>query len=99
MYAHQKEVVDHIGGFDLRFGIGNYEDDDYCIRTRLAGYKIVVCSSVFIHHFGSKTFTGAKIDYKELIETNWNKFAEKWNLALDVYPPMSYNLGYYYRGI
>lgn len=34
-----KEVIDKIGGLDERFSPGYYEDDDFCLRAQLAGFK------------------------------------------------------------
>jgi GT2 family glycosyltransferase len=73
-----RKVLDQIGGLDERFGLGNFEDDDFCIRARAAGYAIYVCNDVFIHHFGSRSFAANNVDYKQTMDTNWRKFAEKW---------------------
>ncbi|MGQ9472612.1 MAG: glycosyltransferase family 2 protein [Candidatus Caldatribacteriaceae bacterium] len=77
----KREVVDKIGGFDPTFGLGNFEDDDFCIRAQIAGFRIKVAHDVFIHHFGSRTFQGEQIDYLELMYTNWEKFKAKWDLS------------------
>ena len=75
----KKEVIERIGGLDERFSPGNFEDDDFCLRAQLAGYKTVVAKDVFIHHFGSKSFTadGMKA-YEKRLETNKKIFIEKW---------------------
>ena len=52
----KREVIEKIGGLDERFTPGNYEDDDFCLRAQLAGYKTVIAQDVFIHHYGSKSF-------------------------------------------
>jgi hypothetical protein len=75
-----RRVVDEIGGIDERFGAGNFEDDDFSMRVRAAGYKIYVCDDVFIHHFGSVTFAANKIDWQASMHENWTKFARKWGL-------------------
>jgi GT2 family glycosyltransferase len=75
-----RAVIDEVGGIDERFGVGNFEDDDFCLRVRAAGYRIYVCDDVFIHHFGSKTFAANKIDYRATMSENWEKFAAKWSL-------------------
>lgn len=75
-----RRVIEEIGGIDERFGVGNFEDDDFCMRVRAAGYQIHVCDDVFIHHFGSKTFAANKIDWQATMRENWSKFAAKWDL-------------------
>ncbi|MGD8777575.1 MAG: glycosyltransferase [Ignavibacteria bacterium] len=75
----KKEVIDKIGGLDERFSPGNYEDDDYCLRSQVAGYKTVVCKDVFIHHFGSRSFKANGNDkYDSLLNINRQKFIDKW---------------------
>jgi O-antigen biosynthesis protein len=52
----RRDVVKRIGAFDERFGLGNYEDDDYCLRARLAGFECRLAEDVFIHHTGGQDF-------------------------------------------
>lgn len=85
-----RRVFDEIGGFDERFGVGNFEDDDLSLRVRAAGYKIFICDDVLIHHFGSQTFAANKIDYATTMTDNWKRFAEKWGLP-SVYPENGYD--------
>lgn len=80
----KKEVIDKIGGLDPRYGIGNFEDDDFSLRAALAGYESWVAEDCFIHHYGSKTFLGAKIDFKKSLEKNWEIFKKKWRLPADM---------------
>ncbi|MCL4538604.1 MAG: glycoside hydrolase family 99-like domain-containing protein [Bacteroidetes bacterium] len=78
----KREVVEKIGGLDTAFGIGNCEDDDYCLRARLAGYKVAIAGDVFIHHFGSKSFGKDGWDkYVEFIKANELVFKNKWGVA------------------
>ncbi|WP_003540180.1 glycosyltransferase [Desulfotomaculum nigrificans] len=74
----KREVVEKIGGFDPRFGLGNFEDDDFCLRACIAGYQVWVAQDVFIHHFGGATFSSAGIDRRYSVEDNWEKFKDKW---------------------
>jgi GT2 family glycosyltransferase/tetratricopeptide (TPR) repeat protein/glycosyltransferase involved in cell wall biosynthesis len=78
----RRSMLEDIGLFDTRFGIGNFEDDDICLRARLGGYKILWARDAFIHHAGSKTFQALKIDYAALMETNRKRFLDKWELAV-----------------
>lgn len=75
----RKEVIDSIGLLEEAFGSGNYEDDDFCLRAELAGYKAAIVKDVFIHHFGSVSFTSeGKQKYVEKLQSNSEKFYEKW---------------------
>ncbi|MCW2949228.1 MAG: hypothetical protein JWN41_241 [Thermoleophilia bacterium] len=79
----ERAVLDRIGGFDLRFGLGNFEDDDFCIRTGIAGFTCRIAHDSFIHHFGSRTFASEKIDYTASMAVNQARFASKWQLRLE----------------
>lgn len=75
----KKEVIDKIGGLDERFSPGNFEDDDFCLRAQLAGYKTVIAHDVFIHHYGSKSFKAdGEKKYIERLKTNHKIFVDKW---------------------
>jgi hypothetical protein len=43
-----------------------------------AGFQLLVAMNVFIHHFGSRTFAGLKIDGKALLQENFQRFHDKW---------------------
>lgn len=85
-----RRVIDAIGGFDERFAVGNFEDDDFCIRVRGAGYEIYVADDCFIHHFGSQSFIANKVDYMSTMQSNWSKFAQKWGYG-PAYPTNGYD--------
>src|SRR5262249_55573607 len=48
-----------------------------------AGLRIFVAQNAFIHHTGSQTFKGAKIDYRESMLRNWALFKAKWGMPAD----------------
>ncbi len=74
----KKQVIDKIGLLDERFTPGNFEDDDYSVRIRRAGYELLLCRDVFIHHFGGTSFQDRPAEYTQLLRDNGNKFKEKW---------------------
>lgn len=79
-----KKVIDIIGGLDERFSPGNYEDDDYCLRAQLAGFKTLINRGVFIHHFGSKSFkSDGENNYTERLKINERIFVAKWGATPD----------------
>jgi GT2 family glycosyltransferase len=68
-----------VGGFDPRFGIGNFEDDDHNLRCIQAGYTLWQVDSAFLHHMGSTTFKDLGIDYSLNMERNHRLILEKWD--------------------
>ena len=80
----KREVIDKIGGLDERFSPGNFEDDDFCLRAQLAGYKTVIAKDVFIHHYGSKSFKAdGEKKYAERLKINHQIFVDKWGADPD----------------
>lgn len=76
----KKEVIQKIGLLDEIFSPGNYEDDDYSIRIRSAGYKLMLCKDTFIHHYGGTSFKENN-EYSRLLKDNEVKFKEKWGFT------------------
>ena len=73
-----RAVIDAIGLLDEGFGVGNFEDDDYCRRAAGAGFRAVIARDAFVHHVGGATFRAADVDYESLLRENARKFRAKW---------------------
>ena len=80
--AIRREVIDAIGLLDENFGVGMFEDDDYCIRAQAAGFELMVTEGVFIYHKGSASFSqlGTK-EYTDIFTKNKKYFTQKHNRA------------------
>ena len=80
--AFRREILEKVGPLDERFGIGMFEDDDYSLRIKQHGYRLICAADVFLHHFGRAAF--GKLDqsgeYDRLFTENRNKFEEKWQV-------------------
>lgn len=76
----KRNVIERVGLLDELFTPGNFEDDDFSIRIRQAGYKLLLCKDTFIHHFGSVSFRrhGEEERYRQLFKKNGQKFQKKW---------------------
>jgi GT2 family glycosyltransferase len=80
-FVFRRELLDTIGLLDERFSPGHYEDDDFCLRARLHGYKLLVCRDTLIHHEGSASFRQAgEASQRQLVQRNYEKFIAKWHL-------------------
>ena len=77
--ALRREVVREVGLLDPAFGLGFFEDDDYCQRIIKAGYRIVCADGVFVHHHLSASFNELEYGVKgELFKKNRIIYEEKW---------------------
>lgn len=75
----KRSVIDKVGLFDLRYEVGNYEDNDLGMRILAAGYKQLLCHNSFIFHYGRMAFKqGPDKKYLELMNANCKRFVEKW---------------------
>jgi GT2 family glycosyltransferase/ubiquinone/menaquinone biosynthesis C-methylase UbiE len=79
----KREVYEAVGDLDEQFSPGNFEDDDYCLRIRQAGFRLMLCTDTFIHHEGSISFREDPQSFYALMQTNNKKFTEKWGFRPD----------------
>jgi GT2 family glycosyltransferase len=74
-------VLNAAGWLDEAYSPGHYEDDDYCYRARLLGFRLLVCGDVLVHHQGSASFQKTDpIEWKQLLERNRSIFINKWHV-------------------
>jgi GT2 family glycosyltransferase len=55
----KKSVWDEVGGLNEEYGLGNFDDNEFCWYAVKKGYKLKVCNA-YIYHFG-----GASFGYKD----------------------------------
>ena len=73
----RRELIDLIGELDAGYEKGNFEDDDYCLRTRMAGYRLAIARNAFVYHHGSATFKSNRISHSQYMEKNRVRFYKK----------------------
>jgi hypothetical protein len=76
----RRDTYRRLGPFDEQFGLGMFEDDDYAMRLREAGLRMMVAEDTLVHHFGEAAF-GALVptgEYGELFQENRRRFETKW---------------------
>jgi len=81
--AVRRHVWDAIGPLDERFEVALFEDDDYAMRVRQAGYRVVCAEDVFVHHFGQASIgrLGPTGQYGDLYHANRARWETKWGVA------------------
>ena len=75
--ALRRELVDLIGLMDTGYVKGNFEDDDYCLRAILSGFKLAIAQNAFVYHFGSMTFKKNRIIHDDYMDKNRMRFFPK----------------------
>ncbi len=81
----RRTLWDQLAGLDEAFLTGNFEDDDFCLRTRLAGFRMAVVQSAFVFHTQSRTFDVNRLNHGEHLAINQAKFgarASRWSRAI-----------------
>ena len=76
------EAIKKIGYFDERFSPCMYECEDYVLRLKFAGYKILVCTTAKLIHFVARTTNidlNSQSFYNNVVlPKNRKLFNEKW---------------------
>lgn len=75
----KKELFDKTGGFDHRYYLGEFADDDFSFTIRRLGYKLVYAADTFIHHFGSITGREAQQNNNSL-GSGYEIFKDKFDI-------------------
>lgn len=69
-------VFDAVGGLCTGFP-GNYNDVDYCMKVRFAGWRIVYEPAAVLHHFESRSrVAGIRPEEVELVQRRWRTLLE-----------------------
>jgi GT2 family glycosyltransferase len=74
-----RAVIRRVGLLDERFAPGGYEDDDYCVRTSMAGFRVGVSRNCVVDH-GTLPHTFRPAGKRDLYDlpANAQRFAGKW---------------------
>ena len=79
-----KEVYDKIGLFDERFKLGGYDDNDYGMRTLIAGWTLYLSAKSLVRHKAHQVFKLNGLDYLDIDPINNEVFKNKiYNILLN----------------
>jgi GT2 family glycosyltransferase len=83
----RRDVWNAIGPLDERFEVGLFEDDDYAMRERQFGYRVVCAEDVFVHHFGQASigWLAPAGQYGRIYHANRARWEAKWGVAWQPY--------------
>ena len=79
----RRQVFDQIGGFDESFFPDGFEDIDYCLRARLAGFKLIYDGKVTIVHDNLHRWglPGKKSAGRLTFQKKWKKAIRRFPLS------------------
>jgi len=76
-----------LAGLEEGYRVGTGEDNDFCLRARLAGYRLAVARNVFVfHHQGHPTFRANALDRDASMARNQLLYcdrASRWARSLE----------------
>lgn len=75
--AISRDAINKVGLLDEEFGRGYYEDFDYSLRVKQAGFDLRVAENVFVYHRGSASFGKLPRETKELMKRNKKRMISK----------------------
>jgi GT2 family glycosyltransferase len=80
--AFRRRTYEQVGPLDEQFGIGMFEDDDYAMRIKAHGLRVICAADVFVHHFGQAAFKKLieSGQYNPLFDENRRRYETKWNV-------------------
>lgn len=81
LWAMKRKVYETIGGFDERFKNGTFEDKDFYLRAKRAGFKIGKNRAYTVEHIGRATMDKV-FPNQEDFYANRERFIEKWGFPL-----------------
>ncbi|QKS85645.1 glycosyltransferase [Pseudomonas bijieensis] len=74
-----RSTYEQVGGLCEEYGLGFFEDDDYCRRVQRRGMRAACAEDVFVHHHLSASFNTLGARKKQaLFEKNRAIYESKW---------------------
>lgn len=85
----RREVFDEVGGYDETFAVG-FNDADFCLKVRAAGYDVVFTPYAELYHyeFVSRGREGIDSEKQARWEQERDAFFEKWHDELENGDPL-----------
>lgn len=74
----RRSVYVQVGPLDEGYGLGFFEDDDYCRRVEQQGWQLHCAEDVFVHHHLSASFNKLGKGRQELLQRNRKIYEAKW---------------------
>ena len=79
----RKEIIERIGFLDESYGMGYFEETDFCRRLQKLGYFCAIAKGAYVYHIGAQTFKNLN-DHCIQFENNQKLFEKKWGRSLHI---------------
>lgn len=77
----KRVVIENVGPLCEDF-FAYFEDTDYCLRTELAGFRVVVCGDIRVRHAENSSTKINKVSHSEIFLKSQQTFKDKWGKRL-----------------
>lgn len=74
----KREVINKIGGLNEAF-FSYFEDTDYCLAARKAGYKVICCGKVTLIHYQNVSTNVNEVNFSDMFLKSQATFKKIWN--------------------
>lgn len=75
--AIRRETFAEIGLLDEAYGLGLADDDDFCMRLRVAGMKLMLSLGTFVFHHHRTTFRSLNVRVDDMLRKNLKILKDK----------------------
>lgn len=80
----RREAINEVGGLDIRYSPGQFEDVDLGMCLCQKGYQNILCHNSFIYHFGGSAGQNSMV-WQEQYRRNKEVFKDKWGFDITYY--------------
>lgn len=78
----KRELIDRIGPLDEEY-FSYFEDTDYCMKARQAGYRVFRCGSATVKHLENASTDLNRMDFSGTFRRSREVFLSKWKDTID----------------
>jgi GT2 family glycosyltransferase len=72
----KRQVFNRLGGFEVAYGMGTYEDADYCLKVRSSGLRIILNADAVATHYAGATAEKKQVSFP--LAYNAMVFKSRW---------------------
>lgn len=77
----KRKVIDKLGGLNEAF-FSYFEDTDYCLAAKKAGFKVICCGKVTLIHYQNVSTNINNVNFSDMFLKSQSKFKKIWDNEL-----------------